>query len=107
MLALFLIGATALAGCSSGPTSKTSSGAPTTCDPDGGANPAECPATWSDARSLCEGTLPVVCPSVGLRCGYPGSGDGVSDGQGRPCLATAVLLCAPLDGGAGQWHCAQ
>jgi hypothetical protein len=104
--ALFLIGAATLAGCSSGAAPQAGTGNYPPCNPDGGANPRECPTSWSDARSRCHGALANPCGSVGLRCGYPGTGDGVSDGHGGTCWATAVLLCAQVDGG-GQWRCAQ
>jgi|SRR5450432_1560301 len=104
--ALFLVGAVAFAGCSSGATPPAGPGNFPPCNPDAGVTPTECPASWSDARSMCYGALVSPCASIGLRCGYPGSGDGVSDGRGGTCWATAVLLCAQVDGG-GQWRCAQ
>jgi hypothetical protein len=104
--ALFLLGAVALAGCSADSAPPPAPGHNPPCDTDGGVNPTECPTSWSGARSMCEGALVTLCGSVGLRCGYPGSGDSVSNGHGGTCDATAVLLCAQVDGG-GQWRCAQ
>ncbi|MGH7284257.1 MAG: hypothetical protein ACRELY_22245, partial [Polyangiaceae bacterium] len=53
-------------------------------------NDPACPATYSYTFSG------QPCVPVGLECGYPGAGDGESNG----CYATAVLICTG-DAGPG------
>ena len=76
------------------------------CQRDPVTNPAMCPAAWADARSLCDGKT--ACTPSTDRCAYVGAGDPIlvtPDGLG--CLATAVAQCHEVDGGTGEWHCAQ
>ena len=70
----------------------------------GSANPSGCPATWLEARMLCQNQ--VAC-SVGSRCSYPGVGDQLPDGR----WADGALICfdqsGTNDAGMGDWRCAQ
>jgi hypothetical protein len=70
--------------------SDATSDAPVVCDYPPYANPVGCPAQY--AYSL-NGK---PCAPVGLKCAYPGAGDGMSNG----CYSTAMMWCYG-DGGIG------
>jgi hypothetical protein len=65
-------------------------------------NPPECPPAYTRQP-------PPSCAPIGLKCWYPGAGDGTPDG----CWATALLSCvgpSDADGGeptTGTWIGAQ
>jgi hypothetical protein len=94
------------AGAGAGATSSPSDGS--NCHYEEVHNPPECPATYKGATTA-------RCSPVGLKCWYPGVGDGMPDG----CYATALLACVADgetdggtdggDGGAGtgSWRAAQ
>lgn len=68
-------------------------------------NAPGCPATWQDARLLCNER--VDC-TLGTSCSYPGVGDQLPDGR----WADGLLLCFDQSGGTGdagvgEWRCAQ
>ncbi|MHB8873188.1 MAG: hypothetical protein ACYC8T_05825 [Myxococcaceae bacterium] len=75
--------------------------APGACPSSEPQNPAECPATWSGARALCDAAGGTSCSTPNLRCWYPGAGDCME------CCATALLLCLSPDAGQGKWTCGQ
>ena len=62
-----------------------------------------CPATWADARLLCNDAT--AC-TIGARCSYPGVGDQMPDGR----WADGALICFDQTGtnaSVGEWRCAQ
>jgi hypothetical protein len=62
-----------------------------------------CPATWAEARRLCNDT---PCTTLNQRCWYPGVGDQLPSGEWAPGL----LSCFDQSGGTsgiGEWRCAQ
>ncbi len=92
-------------GASGGTTSNGPDSAPptaNTCTYPANTNPPECPPAYTRRP-------PPSCASVGLKCWYPGAGDG--DGHG--CWSTALLACVggtTADGGVdatGHWVGAQ
>jgi hypothetical protein len=62
-----------------------------------------CPATWAEARMLCNDAT--AC-TTGSRCSYPGVGDQLPDGR----WADGALICFDRTGtnaSTGVWVCAQ
>lgn len=78
------------------------SAASTTTDSITSATQANCPATWPDARKLCD---TAGCTGA-TRCIYPHMGDQLGPSQSD--WADAVLGCFDAtDAGIGEWRCAQ
>jgi len=69
-------------------------------------NPSSCPATWAEARVLCDADAATgAACSADLQCWYPGMGDGLPDGT----FAPGLLECStdPSHPSPNRWLCAQ
>lgn len=69
------------------------------------ARAAACPASFTDARALCQSRGP--CADAGVTdCWYPAAGDILVENQHR-CGAPGLLTCFVDGDGGSEWRCAQ